>query len=81
MRKSSAAAKGPVSLLKNCGPTEILVPRTASESTGNIVPQNTITRIAMKTQLLSTKLASRETTDSSRLVLRRLARRQKSSAK
>ena len=38
----------------------------SSEKTGKSVPQKTIASSAMKTQLLSRKLASRETMDSSR---------------
>ncbi len=80
VRNSSSAASGAAMLLKKRGPTAILTPRAASETTGKSVPQNTTARMPMNTQLLSTKLASRETTDSRRLVLRSPLRRAKSSA-
>ena len=46
------------------------LPISASEKTGKSVPQNTTISSAMKTQLLSRKLASRDTNDSMRCSLR-----------
>ena len=65
-------------VLKNFGPTAMRSPVNASEKTGNMVPQNTTIRIAISTQLLSRKLASRDTIDSRRLVLRISLRRSSS---
>ena len=53
----------------------IRLPEIHSEKTGKSVPQNTTPRIAMNAQLLSTKLDSRESTDSRRSSLRSSRRR------
>src|SRR5262249_48950782 len=63
------------------GPTDTLTPRTASETTGKSVPQNTTERIPRKSQLFIRKLASRETTDSSRWLLRSAPRLWKTALK
>ena len=61
--------------LKNFGPRAMRLPVSASEKTGNSVPQNTTISSAMNTQLLSRKLASRDTNDSMRCSLRSSLRR------
>src|SRR2546421_5683309 len=57
-------AMGTFTLLKNGALTVILTPFTASEITGNIVPQNTAKHAASRIRLLNRKLLSRETMDS-----------------
>src|SRR4029079_1217062 len=57
-------AIGTFTLLKNGALTVILTPFTASEITGNIVPQNTAKHAASRIRLLNMKLLSRETIDS-----------------
>src|ERR1700685_1385820 len=58
-------AMGIFTLLKNGGPTLILLPTTHSESTGKSVPQRTAKHAASKIKLLNRKLDSRETNESS----------------
>src|ERR1700680_4712699 len=64
IRKIKASASGALTLLKNGGPTVILTPRTASDSTGNNVPQKTAKAIPTSTRLLKRKAASRDRYDS-----------------
>src|SRR3954453_5774107 len=56
---------GTLILLKNGASTEIFSPVTASEITGNRVPQSTEKQLATRTRLLNMKLDSRERTLSS----------------
>src|SRR5580658_8803242 len=49
---------GIFTLLKNAGPTLILLPVSASEITGNIVPHSTVKQAASSTRLLNKKLDS-----------------------
>src|SRR5262245_15982737 len=53
-----------LTLVKNGGPTVTVSPVTASEITGNIVPQKTAKHDASRIRLLNMKLLSRETMDS-----------------
>src|SRR5580658_3466084 len=62
---SKNSAMGILTLLKNGGPTLILLPCTHSESTGNRVPHRTAKQAARSTRLLNRKLDSRETSESS----------------
>src|SRR5262245_25808292 len=64
VRNIRKIAMGTFTLLKNGGPTVIFTPLTASEITGNIVPQNTAKHAASRIRLLNMKLLSRDTTDS-----------------
>src|SRR5262249_7149442 len=64
IRKMRASASGALTLLKNGGPTVILTPRTASDKTGNSVPQNTAKAIPTRTKLLNRNAASRDKYDS-----------------
>src|ERR1700678_1382144 len=64
-------AIGIVTLLKNGGPTLILLPCTHSDSTGKRVPQRIAKQAASSTRLLNKKLDSRETRESSWLSLRK----------
>src|ERR1051326_7101155 len=57
-------AIGTLTLLKNGALTVIFTPLTASEITGNIVPQNTAKHDASRIRLLNMKLLSRDTIDS-----------------
>src|ERR1700678_3308328 len=59
------SAMGMLTLLKNGGPTLILLPCTHSESIGNSVPHKTAKQAASNTRLLNRKLDSRETKESS----------------
>src|SRR5208283_412151 len=70
VRKISASASGPLTLLKNGGPTVILTPRTASDSTGKIVPQKTANAIPTSMRLLNRNAASRDRYDSNSAGLR-----------
>src|SRR5215510_2952449 len=70
-------AMGTFTLLKNGALTVILTPFTASEITGNIVPQNTAKHAASRIRLLNMKLLSRETIDSIWVSLLRYGRRSK----
>src|ERR1700683_1222128 len=65
------SAMGIFTLLKNGGPTLILLPTTHSERTGKSVPHNTAKHAANKIKLLNRKLDSRDTSESSGLSLRR----------
>ena len=56
---------GTFTLLKNGASTEIFSPVTASEITGNSVPQSTAKQLASRIRLLNMKLDSRERTLSS----------------
>src|ERR1700683_1623471 len=58
-------AMGIFTLLKNGGPTLILLPTTHSERTGKSVPHNTAKHAANKIKLLNRKLDSRDTSESS----------------
>ena len=60
---------------KKGGPTVILDPVTASEITGNMVPQNTANVAVRNSRLFSRKPLSRETGDSNSLRLLRRPRR------
>src|SRR5579883_1005161 len=64
VRNIRKMAIGTLTLLKNGALTVIFVPVTASEMTGNIVPQNTAKHAASRIRLLNRKLLSRETIDS-----------------
>src|SRR3954447_16746400 len=65
---------GASTLLKNGSPTVTLVPRTASETSGKIVPQNTAKAAPTSNRLLNKKLLSLETKElnSPALLFRRL---------
>src|SRR5713101_3454596 len=65
------SAIGTFTLLKNGGPTLILLPTTHSDSTGKSVPHRTAKQAARRMRLLNRKLDSRETSESSVLSLRR----------
>src|SRR5215472_7078541 len=65
------SAIGTFTLLKNGGPTLILLRVNHSERTGKSVPQSTAKQAANSTRLLNRKLDSRETSESSWLSLRR----------
>src|SRR5258706_7615520 len=65
---------GMFTLLKNGAPTLIFCPCTASEITGNNVPERTAKQAASRTRLLNRKLDSRDTSDSSLFSLRRYPR-------
>ena len=56
---------GMFTLLKNGGPTLILLPETHSERTGKSVPHSTAKQAASRIRLLNRKLDSRETSESS----------------
>src|SRR5271154_4935582 len=71
VRRSKNSAIGTVTLLKNGGPTLILLPCTHSDSTGNSVPHKIAKQAASSTRLLKRKLDSRETSESSWLSPRR----------
>ncbi len=71
---SSMSATGTFTRLKNGGPTVTLVPCTASLSTGNSVPHNTVKQATSRIRLLNRKLDSRETSDSSLCSLLRCPR-------
>src|SRR5215472_375743 len=71
VRNNKKSAIGTFTLLKNGGPTLILLPATHSDSTGNSVPHNTAKHAANSTRLLKRKLDSRDTSESSWLSLRR----------
>src|SRR5579863_7770319 len=62
---SRKSAIGMFTLLKNGGPTLILLPETHSERTGKSVPQRTAKQAARRTRLLNRKLDSRDTSESS----------------
>src|SRR5947207_15288113 len=64
VRNIRKIAIGTLTLLKNGALTVIFTPFTASEITGNIVPQNTAKQAASRIRLLNMKLLSRETIDS-----------------
>ena len=66
---------GTLTRLKNGGPTAILTPRTASVSTGNIVPQRIAKQATTRTRLLNRNDDSRDSTDSRWLALRSCGRR------
>src|SRR5271156_2239800 len=68
---SKNSAIGILTLLKNGGPTLILLPCTHSESTGNRVPHRTAKHAASSTRLLNRKLDSRDTSESNWLSLRK----------
>src|SRR5208282_6402336 len=70
VRNSRNSAIGMFTLLKNGGPTLILLPVTHSDSTGKSVPQSTAKHAASRIKLLNRKLDSRETSESSWLSLR-----------
>jgi hypothetical protein len=63
---SSSSPSGTFTWLKNGGPTVTLVPRTASEMTGNSVPHSTANAMTIRIRLLNRNAASRLTMDSSR---------------
>src|SRR5580704_5330503 len=67
-------AIGTLTRLKNGGPTVTFDPVTASDSTGNSVPQSTAKHETSRTRLLNRKLDSRETSDSSRCSLFKVSR-------
>src|SRR5580693_6879930 len=69
--KSKNRAIGTFTLLKNGGPTLILLPVNHSEKTGKRVPNKTAKQAASRIKLLKRKLDSRETSESSWLSLRR----------
>src|SRR4030095_3508085 len=64
VKNSKKTAIGTLTLLKNGGPTVTLSPVTASERTGNMVPQKIAKQDASRIRLLNMKLLSRETIDS-----------------
>ena len=61
-QSSSRRPSGTFTLLKNGGPTVILVPRTASDRIGNRVPHSTEKATPTQQQLLKRNAASRELT-------------------
>src|SRR5215469_11083712 len=65
VRNNRNSAIGTVTLLKNGGPTLILLLLTHSESTGKRVPHSTAKQAARRTKLLKRKLDSRDTSESS----------------
>src|SRR5690348_13842374 len=71
VRNSKNSAMGIFTLLKNGGPTVILLPSIHSVNTGKSVPQSTAKHAARRIKLLKRKLDSRETTESSWLSVRR----------
>src|SRR5215510_2310625 len=71
VRKSRKSPMGILTLLKKGGPTLILLPETASESTGKSVPESTATHATNRIRLLKRKLDSRDTRASSWLSLLR----------
>src|ERR1700678_1507153 len=71
VRNRRNRAMGMFTLLKNGGPTLILLCVTHSDRTGNKVPQRTAKHAARRTRLLNRKLDSRDTRESSWLSLRR----------
>ena len=71
VRNSKSRPMGMLTLLKKGAPTLILTPWTASEITGNNVPQSTAKQAASNSRLLNRKLDSRETSESSCWLLRR----------
>src|SRR6185295_6063265 len=77
VRNRRKIAIGTFTLLKNGALTVIFTPFTASEITGNIVPQNTAKHDASRIRLLNMKLLSRETIDSIWFSLFRYGRRSK----
>ena len=58
---SSSSPSGTFTVLKNGGPTVILVPRTASERIGKSVPQSTANAMPTNSRLLYRNAASRLT--------------------
>src|SRR5262249_54783225 len=76
IRNRSTSPSGAFTRLKNGGPTVIFTPRTASEITGKIVPQNTANAIPTRIKLLSRKAASRERIESNSFSLRSSGNRQ-----
>src|SRR6516162_4491816 len=64
VRNIRKMAMGTLTLLKNGALTVIFLPVTASEITGNIVPQKTAKHAASRIRLLNMKLLSRDTIDS-----------------
>src|SRR5271155_2726619 len=71
VRNRRNSAIGTFTLLKNGGPTLILLPVTHSESTGKSVPHRTAKQAARRIKLLKRKLDSLETSESSWLSLRK----------
>src|SRR4029077_869029 len=71
VRSNKKSAMGTFTLLKNGGPTLILLFTTHSEITGNSVPQRTAKQAGRRMRLLNRKLDSRETKESSVLSLRK----------
>src|SRR3972149_229695 len=69
VRNSSSSPMGMFTLLKKGAPTLIFTPCTASEITGNNVPQSTEKQAASNKRLLKRKLLSRETSESNWLWL------------
>src|SRR5271157_4775723 len=65
VRNNKKSAMGTFTLLKNGGPTLILLPTTHSDNTGKSVPQRTAKHAARRTRLLKRKLDSRDTSESS----------------
>src|SRR5205823_2612799 len=72
---TSTIASGVVSFWKYGGPTLARLPVNASEITGKNVPQKITSVSATSTTLLSRKNASRDSSESSRALLRRSSRR------
>ena len=68
---SSPRPSGTFTRLKNGAPTVICSPCTASERTGNSVPQSTEKQAASSSRLLKRKPDSRETTACSSFSVRR----------
>src|SRR5579863_104464 len=65
VRNNRKSAMGTFTLLKNGGPTVILLPSNHSVNTGKSVPHSTANAAARRIKLLKRKLDSRETTESS----------------
>src|SRR5204863_7677007 len=78
VRNIRKIAIGTFTLLKKGALTVIFTPLTASEITGNIVPQKTAKQAASRIRLLNMKLLSRETIDSIWFSLLRYGNRSKS---
>ncbi len=69
VNNNNSSEIGTSTALNQGAPTVILMPRTASETTGNNVPQNTAKQAPRNTTLFNKKADSRDTTESMRTSL------------
>ena len=81
IKRSRTTASGVTTWSKKGGPTFIRLPVTASDSTGNTVPRNTVNATARNTTLFSRKALSRESAESSVCSLRSPSQRHATSPK